>query len=339
MKLFAINIICAFLHVSCQNPTDHWTLVPNTLVLEVDGGLGQYPLSCLDSAEEVMSRDDQGRDIIWKKNGEELPQKGNVYSVQLEESLGGGNYTCHSKNGSLLNHTVVLIKEEESKRKRILIKTDQDYLKCSAQNYNGDFHCSWTWHRSRVGEVAFIRVQRVSDSNDTHCTVDVSGQLWTCSTGQRKFRCSVDDSGQSISCLDEQHCPYAEEIHLIYISVYVKTEHFLVENYSKYFYLSEIVKPDKVRISEVNKSLIEWTYPSSWASPYSYFPLTFQIAQFRKECRNCANPCTELKPTKMLTVHSSDRCSSKVKHKTKTVCVRAKDAFSNSEWGEWSHIR
>lgn len=94
------------------------------VVLEVDGGLGQYPLSCLDSAEEVKSRDDQGQNIIWKKNGDELLQKGNTYPLQLEESLGGGNYTCHNRDGSLLNHTVVLIKREESQKKRILNNSD-----------------------------------------------------------------------------------------------------------------------------------------------------------------------------------------------------------------------
>lgn len=80
----------------------------------------------------------------------------------------------------------------------------------------------------------------VTDSNDIQCSVDTSGQRWTCSSGQRHFGCSVDDSGHRILCLDKQHCPYTEESQQIHISVYVKTEHFLVENYSKHFYLSEI---------------------------------------------------------------------------------------------------
>ena len=53
--------------------------------------------------------------ISWMKDGvvEEETIRGNLYLVRLDESQGGGNYTCHSKDGSLLNHTVVLIQEDE----------------------------------------------------------------------------------------------------------------------------------------------------------------------------------------------------------------------------------
>ncbi|GAA6229413.1 interleukin-12 subunit beta isoform X1 [Lates japonicus] len=344
MKLFVYSIISAFLcismHVCGQNPRSHWTLLPNILVVEVDGSVGQQPLSCLELPEELMKRDNKTQDIFWKKDGVQEAQRGNSYLVQLEESLGGGNYTCHSKDGSLINHTVVLIQEEETQRRKILVKTDQeDYLRCSAQNYNGEFHCSWTWHRSRVGKVAFIKARRIADKDDTQCSVDTSVQHWKCSSGQSNFSCTVDRSGDGISCQDEEHCPYAEESQQVYITVYVRTEHFLVENYSKHFFLSEIVKPDKVRISKVNKTMIKWSYPSSWSSPYSYFPLTFQIKQLRGVCKRCDNPCADSKPTKNLTVQSTDICQFEVKHKAKAVCVRAKDALCNSQWSEWSHFR
>lgn len=185
---------------------------------------------------------------------------------------------------------------------------------------------------------------RFSDDIDTECSVDTSGRSWTCSSGQSNFFCTVDDSGNRILCADKQHCPYAEESEPILITVYVKTEHFLVENYSKQFFLSDIgatsvtlwrvyfsahstlvlfyllifppiwslfsthfhlllspltVKPDKVNISKVNTTVIEWTYPSSWSSPFSYFPLTFQIALFKRPCKRCDNPCTDSKATKV----------------------------------------
>ncbi|XP_032367695.1 interleukin 12Ba precursor isoform X2 [Etheostoma spectabile] len=328
--------VWAFLQVSHQNPTNHWTLLPHILVVEVDGTEGQQPLSCLELPDELMRRDIKNGDIFWKKNGWEEEQRGNIYLLQLEESLGGGNYTCHSKDGSLLNYTVVLIQEVEANR-RILTKSDKEgYLKCSAQNYNGEFHCSWTWHSSRVGKVAFINVQRVSD---TQCSVDESGQHWTCSSGQSNFSCSVDDSGHRIVCLEEQHCPYAEESQQIHITVYLRTEHFLLEIYSKRFYLSEIVKPDKVSIGKVNTTMIEWSYPTSWSSPYSYFPLIFEIAQLRRRCKKCDNPCPDSKATKTWTVPSTNICQFEVKHKVKAVCVRAKDALCNSKWSEWSYIR
>lgn len=98
------------------------------LVVEVDGTLGQQPLSCLESPEELTRRDIKNQDIFWRKNGVQEAQRGNSYLVQLEESLGGGNYTCHSEDGSLLNHTVILIQEEETKRRKILVKSDQGMI-------------------------------------------------------------------------------------------------------------------------------------------------------------------------------------------------------------------
>lgn len=87
--------------------------------------MGHQPLSCLDSVEELMRRDDKGRDIFWKKNGVKDAQTGNSYMVSLEESLGGGNYSCHNKDGSLLNYTEVLIQEDQTKMKKILVKNDK----------------------------------------------------------------------------------------------------------------------------------------------------------------------------------------------------------------------
>lgn len=65
--------------------------------------------------------------IFWKRNGVMETQRGNSYVVHLEESLGGGNYTCYSQSGSLLNYTVVLIKEDKDRRK-ILVKNKQGRL-------------------------------------------------------------------------------------------------------------------------------------------------------------------------------------------------------------------
>ncbi|XP_047209159.1 interleukin 12Ba [Girardinichthys multiradiatus] len=338
MKLFVFSIMCAFLQVSCQNPRSHWTLLPNVLVMEVDGTLGQQPISCLEMPEDIERRGYHSQDIIWKKNGIKDTQRGNLYLVRLLESLGGGNYTCHSGDGSLLNYTEVLIRQDETKRRRILVKNKQDdYLKCSTQNYNGEFHCSWTWHRSRVGKAAFIKARRVLDDHNSHCSMDPSRHQWMCSSAQSNFSCSVDDSGSGISCLDQQHCPYAEERQQIHVTVFVRTDGFLLESYSKRFYLSEIVKPDKVRIGKVNKTVVEWSYPSSWNRPSSYFPLTFQISQLRGRCRKCENPCTHLKASK--TVCSTDLCQFEVKHRVKAVCVRAKDALCDSQWSEWTQVR
>ncbi|XP_077465876.1 interleukin 12Ba precursor isoform X1 [Stigmatopora argus] len=331
MNFIDFILICAFLHVGYQNPVKSWTLQPNILVLEVNGKVGQQALKCLHSPDDAVKGDD--KDILWKQNGRDETQRGNSYLVHLEESLGGGNYSCHSTDGSLLNHTVVLIKEDINERKKILVKRDNgDYLKCSTQNFEGAFHCSWTWHRTRVGKVALIKVGRETDGE---CSVDSSGLHWSCSSDH--LNCTVDATGDGVSCVDKRHCAFAEEKKHISFKVYVRTNGFLVEDYSKHFYLSEIVKPDKVTIKRVSSTMIELTYPDSWSSPYSYFPLIFQVSQSRLACKNCDNPCGDTTSAETLMVNLSNACQVPIKKKW-TVCVRAKDAFCNSQWSEWSHL-
>lgn len=109
-----------------------------------------------------------------------------------------------------------------------------------------------------------------------------------------------------------------------YVStVYVSSKHYLVENYSRRFFLSDIgetclgadvffltsflswscchfaVKPDKVTIRKVNATMVAWSYPSTWSSPFSHFPLTFQITQLKKTCKTCEEPCAHSRATKV----------------------------------------
>lgn len=110
-------------------------------------------------------------------------------------------------------------------------------------------NCSFTYLSMRVlhlliqaehKDVFFAVWCSDPNDNDTQCSVDPSGQRWTCSSGRSNFSCLVNDSKREILCVDKQHCPYAEESQQIHITVYMRTEEFLVENYSKHFYLSEI---------------------------------------------------------------------------------------------------
>lgn len=102
------------------------------LVAQVDGTIGQLLLSCLtptSEEEEVAGGSVEEDGIFWMNNGVKESQRGNQFVVHLEESVGGGNYTCHrAKSGSLLNYTVVLIKEGEATRKKILVKNDHGGL-------------------------------------------------------------------------------------------------------------------------------------------------------------------------------------------------------------------
>lgn len=98
--------------------------------------MGQLQLNCLTPSEGSTGRDNRDQDIFWMKDGVKETQTGNTYAVELEESLGGGNYTCHSSDGSLLNHTIVLIKEDETQRRKILVKNDQGLHSYNTLCYN-----------------------------------------------------------------------------------------------------------------------------------------------------------------------------------------------------------
>lgn len=41
----------------------------------------------------------------------------------------------------------------------------------------------------------------------------------------------------------------------------------------------------------------------------------------------------------LLTIHPPHTCQFQVKRRTRSVCIRAKDALCNSKWSEWSHFR
>lgn len=80
----------------------------------------------------------------------------------------------------------------------------------------------------------------VSDDDDIQCSVDANEQHWICTSARGHFNCTVDESGSGVSCQDKQHCPFAEESQQIHLTVYVRTDHFILEIYSKLFFLSEI---------------------------------------------------------------------------------------------------
>lgn len=157
MKLFIFSVLLTFFSRSCQSPLGHWTLQPHSmlpeyrnkaesemnnkfyltvlviiptmrphfcpvLIVEVDGTAGELPLSCLNSSVAADSGSYKHEEIRWSKDGVEEEQRGNTYVVPLLESLGGGNYSCQSSDGSVLNHTVVLVHEDETKRKKILVR-------------------------------------------------------------------------------------------------------------------------------------------------------------------------------------------------------------------------
>ncbi|TRY88790.1 hypothetical protein DNTS_015007, partial [Danionella cerebrum] len=190
---------------------------------------------------------------------------------------------------------------------------DQGYIHCSTNNHGSLFQCFWTWGENREGHVIHIAVTR------SHTGSNIS--------------CSVDPSGMSITCVDHDYCAFAEELEQIKLTLYFRSI-FVIESYSTKFYIMDIVKPDVVAFKKINQTLVELGYPESWNTPFSYFPLIFQVKEIgcrkKKKCNCSRSRLTEAHITQSLKLHVS---------KGKTVCVRAKDEFCDSPWSDWNQYR
>ena len=74
------------------------------------------------------------------------------------------------------------------------------------------------------------------------------------------------------------------------LSLMCRHSALLCNTFIIYYIIYFTVKPDKVKIEKVNATMAEWSYPESWSSPHSYFPLVSQVV-VRKNCKKCGN-CT-----------------------------------------------
>uniref|UniRef100_A0A671PRZ4 Interleukin-12 subunit beta n=2 Tax=Sinocyclocheilus anshuiensis TaxID=1608454 RepID=A0A671PRZ4_9TELE len=288
---------------SIKTAESYWTLKPNVLVVNVDASedVNMVPLIC--------GEDYEAKNITWTRNNDEnLEAQGNRIVVTVE-AWKGGNYSCFNSEGSYLNHTLVLA--QWTFRKFIKNTPEKGYIDCTTNNYGGSFKCNWTWDGNRNGHVIHIKATRPH--------------------GGSNISCSLDDRGKSITCLDLDYCPYAEEVERINLTIYFRSS-FVVESYNTKFYIMDIVRPDMVPISRINKTSVEVRYPHSWNTPSSYFPLMFQVVRCRKrEKCDCSKP-------NLQAILFTQRHQLPVT-KGMCVCVRARDEFCNSSWSDWSQYK
>uniref|UniRef100_A0AAY4E819 Interleukin-12 subunit beta n=1 Tax=Denticeps clupeoides TaxID=299321 RepID=A0AAY4E819_9TELE len=297
-----------------------WTLQPNVLVVEGDGG---SPGTRVDVRLRCMEQFCH-QEVLWRRNGEEVAMRGNEISITVVERE-GGNYSCYSDQGAWLNYTLVLVHWRY--RKILQDSPHTGYMHCSAQNYTGVFQCSWTWHHTRKGTLLKFNVKR--------CVRSLTGG---------NISCSVDASGHAIFCKDHGHCPYAEEAEHINLTLYVRSQ-FLLESYTRRFYIGDIVKPDPVSIQRVDNRTLGWTYPHTWNTPSSYFPLTFQVKEVACTTqRQCT--CESTNPPEHKVQSTKNTCDQDVKYKMDfetlkcvALCVRARDAFCDSLWSDWKKTK
>ncbi|KAM7398232.1 hypothetical protein PAMA_006230 [Pampus argenteus] len=309
--MYTLLLIVLHTALCCAAPDSHQenieTLMDNVLVLRVPHDLGTrvyVPLTCGESYQNVP--------VFWKKNGMDLNPalQGNQVRILVEE-MDGGNYTCHlATDGKYLNHTVILIQLDPDNRTVILEKKSPEdgYIHCSAQNYKGPFHCTWTKTQSRSNAaVLMVKAERNFEN----------------------IPCEVDADGLGLRC-QYTNCPYKEEQHRISITIYIHS-YSRLEVYTKAFYLRNIVTPAQLtdlRISD--GKVFSWNYPDSWEKPCSFFGLQFQV----KVVPN-GHSCNS---EEYIMYNTTDETKYKVNVRAKryVFCVRAQDRHTSGPWSHWS---
>ena len=84
--------------------------------------------------------------------------------------------------------------------------------------------------------------------------MDNRDEQWTCRSGKVDITCSVDGSGNNISCLDRKHCPYNEEAERMVLTIYTRNRNHNLKEYTQSFFISEIgeIRDDSENENEKN---------------------------------------------------------------------------------------
>ncbi|XP_041808000.1 interleukin-12 subunit beta-like [Chelmon rostratus] len=310
MHSLILTVLCAALccATSGTNQNNIETLMDNVLVLRVPYGVGtkvHVPLTCGEAY--------QNQPVFWKKNGMDLKPalQGNQVKVLVEE-MDGGNYTCHlGPDGEYLNHTVILIQLDPDNRTVILEEKspEEGHIYCSASNYKGSFHCTWTRTRSRPNAaVLLVKAERHME----------------------KIPCELDADGSGIHCQDA-NCPSKEEQHRISLTIYIHS-YSRLEAYTKAFYLREIVRPAELtNLHSTDGKLFSWSYPDSWEKPCTFYSLQFQVKVVHngQSCRSEEHI--------MDTQTEEAKFEVNVKTRRYVFCVRAQDKYTSGPFSPWSY--
>ncbi|XP_077360732.1 interleukin-12 subunit beta [Festucalex cinctus] len=311
MWLFLSSVLMATLLSGAAADSQHRStvvLMDNVLVgtIPYKNATSHIPLTC-GSAH-------QHKAVFWKRNGEEIQPSllGEQVSVEVIETV-GGNFSCHlSSSGDYLNHTLVLIQVNQDEERVILDDQGpgEGAIHCWASNYNGSFRCTWIRNKFRNDAyVLMVKAQRMSQA----------------------LPCQWDPNGSEASCQDSA-CSYREEEERVSVSVYMVSS-FMLEIYTKSFYLRDIVRPEAVGVHAVGGKRFQWSYPESWQRPCTFFGLAFQVKVVggSHSCNTQHNILTAETDASSFLVDVRDA--------NYTFCVRGQDKHTRGPWGPWSQCR
>ncbi|NWX36977.1 IL12B protein, partial [Notiomystis cincta] len=260
------QLLCALLSLfsfAALLESAQWKLQENVLVIEsqwsAEAPATSVELTC-DTSEEA---------VYWKK-GSEWKQAGKTLTAAVKEFPDAGNYSCLSQDThELLGSYLLLIAKIDSKGQmmRWILESFKDpkwtFIKCEAKNYSGIFTCSWMTENKSPNMKFTLRSLKGSQA-DVACSSPVAHTEGALTT-------------YTAQCHQESFCPFAEEHQPvdIFLEVIDEVEY---ENYSASFFIRDIIKPDPPQCQYVaTNGTVTWTYPRTWSSPNSYFPLTFKV--------------------------------------------------------------
>ncbi|XP_078535222.1 interleukin-12 subunit beta-like [Lissotriton helveticus] len=122
-------------------------------------------------------------------------------------------------------------------------------------------------------------------------------------------------------------CPDGEEDSAFTVYVEAVNDHTYVSD-NRTMFLRNIIKPGHpenlhMQRLQPGEFQINWTYPSSWSRPHTYFPLLFHLdLHFSNNKTN-------------LTLEGQHVT---VPGKLKSVRIKCRDLYYNSEWSDWAEL-
>ncbi|NXO80141.1 IL12B protein, partial [Sitta europaea] len=307
------HLLCALLPLfsfAALLESAQWKLQENVLVVESqwdpEAPASSVELSC-DSPEEA---------VYWEKDSEWI-QEGKILRAAVKEFPDAGNYSCVSQQShQVLSSTLLLIARVNSQGQmlRCMLKSFTEpsatFLKCEAKNYSGTFTCSWMTENTSP-DVKFTIRSLQGPQGDVSCSSPVALPEGTHTT-------------YTAQCHKENFCAFAEEHQPIDILLEVIDE-VEYENYTASFFIRDIIKPDPPQCQYVAANgTVTWTYPSTWSSPSSYFPLTFRVKVKSSKTRKYQERATEEQELRLPAPGPAE------------VRLRARDRCYPSSWSQWS---
>ncbi|NXD08100.1 IL12B protein, partial [Nothocercus nigrocapillus] len=293
-----------------------WKLRENVYVIESEWS-DEAPAT---KVELTCNTTNEALSVYWKKDTE-VKGTGKTLIAEVKEFPDAGNYTCLAADThEIISYNFFLITKIDSdgQMMRSILTSFKEpkrtFLKCEAKNYSGIFICSWMTENESPNVKFTIR--SLKGSHDVTCSSPVA---------------HTDDTviKYTAQCQKENYCPFAEEHQPteMFLEVIDEVEY---ENYTSSFFIRDIIKPDPPKCQYVAKNgTVTWTYPKTWSTPKSYFPLTFRV-KVESTKRHKMNS----------EIHEVDEQHIQIPRtgpKDK-ISVQARDRYYNSSWSEWSSL-